>query len=753
MKKLFIILFLGLWSIAGLKGQSSNFSTLSASGDIPNDFLTGSQHDFSQAMRESNRSADRRRTASLKEDYLARSNWQINRMLRNGSVIFNDSITEYVSEVADHLLRNDPDLRDELRFYTAKHSAVNAFSTDAGVILFSTGLIAQLENEAQLGFVIAHEIIHYLERHGITGYVEEQLVNQELDDYDSWMMDEKLYLAKNNRSREMETEADEKGFEMFFAKSDYELEAALGVMDVLQYAYLPFNEIEFSPAIFTNQYFTVPEEFLLEKVNIISVGDDYDDTRSTHPSVRKRRDNLRDMIRLENKSKQGKEFIVSEKRFERVKKLARYETVRQHILNRDFARAVYDAHVMLQENPNDPFLKEVVAGALYGLSVYKSDGDEEAGLSDYEDIEGELQQVYFLMHEMSSEWANVIATQYAWHLHKQDPDNKYLSKIIDHLLLNLISEENMELKDFYNESKEQLLAQEDSLKMAEQEIEEGEEGSKSKYERIRARSKQSHLERGEEEYRFAFVEMLNDQDFKEAFKKADERARELAEKDEITYADLKREAEQEKAQKEKQKTGFKIGVDRTFIIEPYFVSMDTRQDEPVQFFKSEERQRELSHSIQWSSRQVGLDGIMMDSWQLSRHDVKQYNEIMLLKEWMAEYFNHDDLHIVPFASRDVYPLMEKYDTRYMNWMGMANGRVKDEGKIMRGCMYFYIGLVPLAIYEWVKPSYEMILFNLLIDLEAADIRFSYRYGVEKKGGTLRMKQRVYDVINQIATEE
>ena len=46
-------------------------------------------------------------------------------------------------------------LLDEVRIYVTKSPYVNAFSTDQGVIMINIGLIAQLENEAQLAYAVA----------------------------------------------------------------------------------------------------------------------------------------------------------------------------------------------------------------------------------------------------------------------------------------------------------------------------------------------------------------------------------------------------------------------------------------------------------------------------------------------------------------------------------------------------------------------------------------------------------------------
>lgn len=744
-KALLLSCFFLIFQISLSWSQGVEYEVVKSKGDLPEDFLTLSDENFSRAAARHIQKSDRRKTTRYKETFLTKSNWFINRMLRSGSVMFNDSISEYVKDVADIVLADYPHIRDELRFYTARHSSVNAFSTDAGVIIFNTGLIAQLENEAQLAFVIAHEVVHFYKKHGITGYLEERMVADEYSNLDNWTIEQHLYLAKNHRSREMETEADKMGFEKFFKTTAYDQNAALGVMDVLQYAYLPFNDIPFSHSFLTNRYFSFPDEYLLEELNAISTGDDYDDDLSTHPSVRKRREELKDLIRLENQ-KQGERFIISHDRFMRIRKLARYETVRQHMLNKDYPRAVYDAYVMMQDNPNDPFLQRVVAGALYGLSLYKSKDSDRTVVADYDDIEGKSQQVYYLMDEMSDEWASVVALQYAWRLHKRFPGDRYYQAITTELFRNMVKEEKLHPDGFYALTKDSLLSQTDTASVDTTK-------SLSKYDRIRENSLKSQLTRGEEEYRFAFVDMLQDPDFVEAFRDAEDFVKEQDEKEEIGYDAIQKKLEEEKQTAIAERSGYKIGVNKVFLVDPLFLSVNEKKEEVIQYFQTEDRKIEMSRTVKQMGDDLNMTVEMMDPWLLTVGDVEKYNDIVLLKDWMNEYFNHGDFKIIPFASKDIYPIMEEYDIQHLNWMGAITGRVKDNASVWRGCLYLYVGLVPLAVYEWAKPSYQMIFVSTLVDLEEAQARFSYRYAIDKRGGKFRLQNRIYDILNQINTEE
>ena len=102
---------------------------------------------------------------NTEKDFILKSNYILDRILSNGVVFYGNKINKYVEKVADELLKDNLTLRKELSFYIVKTSEINAFATDRGEIFITIGLLAQIENEAQLAFVLSHEIIHYKNKH------------------------------------------------------------------------------------------------------------------------------------------------------------------------------------------------------------------------------------------------------------------------------------------------------------------------------------------------------------------------------------------------------------------------------------------------------------------------------------------------------------------------------------------------------------------------------------------------------------
>ena len=78
------------------------------------------------------------------------------------------SVQEYVSQLGDSLL--PPGSKGvtralEFRFFVVEDPTINAASLPDGTLLVNTGLLGALDNEAQLAFVLSHEIAHVLQVH------------------------------------------------------------------------------------------------------------------------------------------------------------------------------------------------------------------------------------------------------------------------------------------------------------------------------------------------------------------------------------------------------------------------------------------------------------------------------------------------------------------------------------------------------------------------------------------------------------
>ncbi len=84
----------------------------------------------------------------------------------------NEEINLYVNQVGLWLASNSkrPDL--PWHFGVIDSSSINAFAAPGGYVFITSAMLMQLDNEAQLAAVLAHEIIHVVEQHHLIAIKE-----------------------------------------------------------------------------------------------------------------------------------------------------------------------------------------------------------------------------------------------------------------------------------------------------------------------------------------------------------------------------------------------------------------------------------------------------------------------------------------------------------------------------------------------------------------------------------------------------
>src|SRR5690606_9767628 len=245
-------------------------------------------------------------------EFLEQIHYGVDQLLNSGAVTYGNEVCKYIESVADKLLADDANLRSKLRFYVLKSNVANAFATNHGMIFFTTGLIAQFASEAQLAYVLSHEIIHFKNNHVIQSFefkVNNKRTISQLSQY----------------SKEHEFEADREAIKLCH-KAGYAKEELLGTLDVLLFSHLPFDEYKFDPSYFNTDNFFVPQSEYPDKVFKINMDENYDDSLSTHPNIEKRRTEMEKA--LANYANWGENlYLLGEPRFKEVRNICRFETV------------------------------------------------------------------------------------------------------------------------------------------------------------------------------------------------------------------------------------------------------------------------------------------------------------------------------------------------------------------------------------------------------------------------------------------
>jgi predicted Zn-dependent protease len=93
---------------------------------------------------------------------------QLDKQFQEKGLVYNDPDTaKYIAKVGEAVLPREPAPQNvRWQFFVLRDPLPNAFALPNGSIYLHTGLLAVIENEAQLAAVLAHEETHVLNRHG-----------------------------------------------------------------------------------------------------------------------------------------------------------------------------------------------------------------------------------------------------------------------------------------------------------------------------------------------------------------------------------------------------------------------------------------------------------------------------------------------------------------------------------------------------------------------------------------------------------
>ncbi|TSJ45753.1 M48 family metallopeptidase [Fluviicola chungangensis] len=324
------------------QGDFNHYKSLCSKGPVPVDFSSSTLAKIKRDQREDLKSLNYKK----REFFVEQINYSIDEILHSGNVTFGDTISNYLQQLGDRLVANETDLSGKLRFYVYNSTEANAFSTRQGIVFVTTGLIAQLTSEAQLAFVISHEIIHYQEHHVLDLF--EHAIKEKFYSYN----ERARFLS--NYSRENELEADRLAVKMVH-DAGYKSSEINKTFDVLLYSYLPFEEMKLDKTYFNTREMYVPEMYFDFKRNEISAKFKYNDYLMSHPNLAKRKEQVTDQI---DKFKNwDKELLYEDSlQFYYIRDVARFEYVLNKVYADEPVEALYAIYILEKKYPGSSFL-------------------------------------------------------------------------------------------------------------------------------------------------------------------------------------------------------------------------------------------------------------------------------------------------------------------------------------------------------------------------------------------------------------
>lgn len=629
--------------------------------------------------------------------------YQIHQLFSSGKVLFNDSATAYLHLLADQILHLRPELRASLRFFVVRSPEVNAYATNNGLILVNLGLLAQIEEEAQLAFILCHEISHYIRQHPLDIYLNGAQESLSLKSSGIPEDEEKAFSARYNQEKELE--ADRLGWELFL-EAGYDAYAGLRALDLVDKAGSAFEEIPFDP-----DWLNMTAVAAQKPDQPETLGDQdrltYGLSSSTHPHVSTRRQILEEFIQAQQ-PEPGALSYVDQVDFAALRLRSRYEVVRLQLLNRQYEQALYNCYCLESEHGEDPELDRIKAMSLYALATYANEGKFWDVHEDYLFVEGEPQRLNFLIEQLSPGELTAIALRQVWGIHRQFPEDDAL-RLMNRELMESMGNQYLETLDNQN----------------------------------------ANLAGAQAIFFPAMLEMMQDSVFAADIGKIIIRNRQLKD---LAQTPLMRPSGSE-TEPTLDLVGLRLGLEKVVWVDPFYQVVRHQEDQPMALLESEDKERRFTELIATFSNQMNVQYELYSMHEFKPEDILAVRQMSLLQSWIAERTRHGDLSLVSPLYNEIKDLADHLGTPYFVWVGCIVQQEKRRGKgIVATAGILLPPLLPYSIWYLVTPRPQTLMYCIIYSAITGEYEVIYPHAIGMKDRPDVIRSATYDLLNQISQE-
>ncbi|MEM7660224.1 MAG: M48 family metallopeptidase [Bacteroidota bacterium] len=439
-KRIGLLLSLMLCLTASQAQFEKNYAPILFTGTIPEHFRESAREKSLAEIESRDRSQFSKRES---KEFFVSSNYALNQVYLSGNVYFNDDLTAYVNRIVDHLLQDEPDLRADLKVQVSRFSTPNAASWRDGTILINIGLLSYLQNEAQLAFILAHEIAHFQEKHVLRSFLNQQDIK---GGYFSGQTEADRMYSLLQYSRDQEFDADAKGLELYL-KSDYQPTAAAEALRILEISNDDNEGEKQVSSLDLSQIFQVDSAQLcspskkkrvpvyFSRSNSKSTEEEDGKNMRTHPSIPDRIKALEKELSASDSV--DKHFFLQPKSdFFRIRQSAFFELVGKYYQQFRYGRSLYICLLMMEQWPENEYLHVLSAKSMYWLAFYQHQEGLSKVMDDPNDYTGTPFGAYlcFLsdlettdMEQVSKDYLQQFQEQYG----RQDDIDFFLAKLME----------------------------------------------------------------------------------------------------------------------------------------------------------------------------------------------------------------------------------------------------------------------------------------------------------------------------------
>jgi Zn-dependent protease with chaperone function len=301
------------------------------------------------------------------------------------SALLDPVVEPYVQQVFGRILAANPQLAATTKLVLTRNPEPNAHAVGNTTVILNIGLLPRLENESQLAFILCHELAHAQARHmenslreSLTGMHSKEMrrevrriINSEYN-ISSQIKALALGFSLNNNyhHRRYEKQADSLGY-VLLARTSYDAPQAYRALQLLDTIDEPataaavalptyFNCTNF-PKTFEQVPATPRSIFTVQTTKTVL---ETTDTLKSHPDCVKRMAFIRTLA--QGRVAEGPQ-PASSAGFARIQSASQLEVIQSWFDYDCYDHALFEALLLLPQQPQNSYLRSVVVLSLYEL--------------------------------------------------------------------------------------------------------------------------------------------------------------------------------------------------------------------------------------------------------------------------------------------------------------------------------------------------------------------------------------------------
>jgi Zn-dependent protease with chaperone function len=380
-----IVFFFAYLALAGpLAAQQTLFTGSPITDTIPVDLLKG----INQRLQEKKKmiEADKMYKASFVSDIYEKQSESLIKFYNDDYFICEGPLYNYLNSILDRILSKNPQLPKEVRILPFRSATPNALTFWDGTIGFTLGLLAKMENEDQIAFIICHEMAHYYKQHHLkrvkeftrTNFdtnLEKEIRSIKHGQYETYSKHKelmrKLGFSFSKHSREDEFDADSVGF-VYLLNASYSPMGSYRTMEILDSVEVKEYKLNvdfrkhftFAEYAFKDSWLKYEKSSFMHKKPEDEFGNS--DTLKSHPDCMKRLARLKEITVThftDKKDVQVREAATVNS----VAKRCGFELVDSEHHFRNYGKSLYYAFDLLERYPQSKYITAMIGINLYGI--------------------------------------------------------------------------------------------------------------------------------------------------------------------------------------------------------------------------------------------------------------------------------------------------------------------------------------------------------------------------------------------------